>query len=213
MSTRFATSIGGDLVAIYCAPTLAVRAEGLLAHLAKLHARGRGLADGDTISCGGSLLALRRQRGELVVHEPAFDGDPLSETRPDVTTTLRTLDSQIELLARCSAPAQPTMFWETVTVPRGTLDVRRVYLHRHRKLSMRDSGWSLAPLDGEAEGLGTLFVHEILAKRPALVPALAFPEGWLVVFDGNRVQSVLDPSERQVWPAPRRASRERYAIS
>ena len=140
------------------------------------------------------------------------------------TTTLAAVDAQLDLLARAIAPARPTMFWETMRVARGALGVRRVYLERRRRADVRDSGWMLAPLDGEpgdgdadadagtgaAEPRG---VHELFAARPALAGALAFPEGWLVVFDGDRAHAILDPGGRQVWPPPppgRRKLARRY---
>jgi hypothetical protein len=198
-------SVGGVRVAVRCASRLEARARALFAHLRAAHARGTRIVDGATVTFGGSLLAFSREDdGVLALREPDFDGDPFSATRGDLTSTLATVDAQLELLARASAAARTTMFWETLTVANGALGVRRVYVERRKRLGLRDSGWLVAPLDGDdREALETRFVHEIVSQRPALAAALAFPEGWLVVFDGDRVHAVLDPGGSQRWPRQR----------
>jgi hypothetical protein len=208
MFSRFTASVGGVIVALRCASRLEARAHALFAHLRKAQTRGTRIVDGATVTYGGSLLAfVRGTEGVLELREPDFDGDPFSSTRGDLTSTLTTVDTQLELLARASAPARTTMFWETLTVAGGALGMRRVYVERKKRLGgVRDSGWTIGPLDGEDDKQETRFVHEIVSRRPALAAALAFPEGWLVVFDGDRVHAVLDPDGSQRWPRQRARS-------
>src|SRR5207253_4470884 len=115
---------------------------------------------------GSSLLALVRADGDLLeLREPDFDGDPFSATRADLTATLACVDAQLELLARASAPARTTMFWETLTIAGGAVDVRRVYVERKKRVGVRDSGWLVAPLDGDDGREETRFVHELVSLR------------------------------------------------
>src|SRR5438094_828750 len=191
--SRFTASIGGVTVAVSCAPRLESRANALFAHLRAACARGTRMRDGSTITYGSSLLALVRTEDDLLeLREPDFDGDPFSATRADLTATLACVDAQLELLARVSSSARTTMFWETLIIAGGAVDVRRVYVERRKRVGIRDSGWILAPLDGDDGQEETRFVHELVSLRPALAAALAFPEGWLVVFDGDRVHAILD---------------------
>lgn len=205
MSSRFSATIGGVPVALRCEPRFEARALALFAHLRAAQMRGTRIRDGATVTYGGSLLAFARgDDGILELREPDFAGDPFSATRGDLTSTLATMDAQLELLARASAPARTTMFWETLTIEGGALGVRRVYVERKKRLGgLRDSGFTLAPLDGDDGQPETRFVHEVVSRRPALAAALAFPEGWLVVFDGDRVHAVLDPGGTQRWPRQR----------
>ncbi len=186
-----------------CDARLEPRALALIAHLRSAYARGTRVQDGATLKYGSSLLVLRREDDALAVREPDFGGDPFGATRDDLTLTLAIVDGQLDLLARATAPARATMFWETMLVTRGALGVRRVYLERRKRLGLRDSGWTLGPLDGDDADVETRGVDELFVARPALASALAFPEGWLLVFDGDRPHAILDPAGRQAWPALR----------
>jgi hypothetical protein len=42
-------------------------------------------------------------------------------------------------------------------------------------------------------------VYQLLKLRPSLLQALAIPRGYLVVFNGDEIEAVLNEEEIDIW--------------
>jgi hypothetical protein len=202
---RHTLRVGDVELVASCDDTYARPARSLLEAVASFHGKGKGLADGVTVQFGWSLLTLRRRGDELRVCEPDFDGNPLSEVREDVTCTLAVLVEQAVVVNRLDVEPVEVRFDETVLLARGCLAERRVYLERSEP-EAGDSGWYVGPVDSPApeqrpENFEWLRVYELLGRRAPLLQALGLPTGYLVVFDGDQIDAVLDEDEQDVWAA------------
>jgi len=198
--------IGSTTVIVECGDDLRPQAEGLLGKLAELHERGPALRDGTTIEFGWAPLRLRAADGGLLVCEPDFDGNPWQDWAPTVDRTLRVLSGQVALLNTLGVAGVPARFDDKVVAARGCLDVPRIYLERVTPEAAHDSGWYIDTVDGpdtprppdELEGL---YVYQLLARRPPVLPLLALPPGYLAVMNGDEVEGIADADGTTVWPA------------
>jgi hypothetical protein len=94
-------------------------------------------------------------------------------------------------------------FDEAVLLARGCLGQRRIYLQRGEP-APGDSGWYVGPVDSpvpeqKAENFESLRVFELLSRRAAVLQVMGLPPGFLAVFDGDRIEAVLDDQDRDVW--------------
>jgi hypothetical protein len=67
-----------------------------------------------------------------------------------------------------------------------------------------DSGWYIGPVDDpggppDSDELETRHLFQFLGARPSLLDIVALPEGYIVVFDGETIEAVLDPDDQNVW--------------
>ena len=84
---------------------------------------------------------------------------------------------------------------------RRVLDLRRIYMHRRKPVSERDSGWYIGPADDIGEPtdptqLDAIYVYRLLNLRKALLRVMALPPEYIVVFDDDEIEAVVDPSNR-----------------
>jgi hypothetical protein len=202
---RYTLQAGDVRLVTCCDDAFAEPANSLLQAVASFRGRGKGLNDGVTIQFGWSILTLRRQGDELLICEPDFSGDPLTEVREDVTCTLAVLVGQAALINRLGVEPVEVRFDESVLVARGCLADRRVFLQRGDP-SPGDSGWYVGPVDSpapeqKAENFESLPVFELLSRRASLLQVLGLPPGYLTVFDGDEIDAIFDEQDRNVWAA------------
>ncbi|HEU0033533.1 MAG TPA: hypothetical protein VFQ53_23035 [Kofleriaceae bacterium] len=193
--------VGARLLVAKCDPALHYHAESVLRLLDELDAAGCRLDDGTHITLGWSRLSLRAEAGQLVVCEPRFDGNALVETRDDITRSLAILVEQSSLVSHLGVASQPTAYDQWITVAVGALDQPRCYAERQHTDDPDDSGWYIGPsdpskLEVECERIRA---YELLHRRPALLPALALPTGYLIAFDGASIEAVLDDADCDLW--------------
>lgn len=200
---EFRRQVGRRVLRARCADALAAQAEWLLGVVASFDGRGKGLADGVSIQLGWSLLRLRQDGSELAVCEPDFAANPFEQVRDDVTRPLTVQTRQNAVLARLGIEGTPVRFDDKVIAKKGCLAEPRVYAQRQEP-DDGDSGWYVGPVGGPdgqpgVEDLEAWYVFQLLAVRPALLDVFMLPEGYLVVFDGERIDSVVDPDNHDVW--------------
>ena len=201
--TEHALDLGGLKLVARCDDGLAVQARSLLELLAGLRGKGKGLADGVTVQFGWLVLTLRRRGKKLLVCEPDFDGDPFHDLREEVSCTLSVLVGMTAVLNRLGVNGLSARFDDKVVAAKGRLAERRVYLQRS-KPRPGDSGWYVGPVDGRVPekkpaSYESLYVYELLRRRPNLLRVLALPPGFLAVFDGDEVEAIVDPNNNDVW--------------
>ena len=142
-------------------------------------------------------------KGEnLVFQEPDYDAEnPESAMRDDISASVRMLSEQTEVLARIGMQGQDVNFDEHVLLTKGALELDKVYLVRVASPGGRVTGWRIAGTEdeeGEME-IDSVPLYEVFRRRPALVRAMLLPVGFMVFFEGDRIQVIVDPNDEPVW--------------
>lgn len=199
----FRRQIGQWILRARCADSLASQAGWLLDQVASFDGQGKGLADGVTVQVGWCVLRLRQAGNELSVTEPDFASNPFQEFRDDVTCSLTVMARQHRVVTRVGAVPVSVRFDDKVVLQRGCLAEPAVYAQRQAP-KPGDSGWFVGSRAGPDTTLGVddleaLHVYELLTERPSLLDVLMLPEGYLVLFDGDRIEAVVDPDDHDVW--------------
>ena len=193
----------GSLLVAYCDSDLAEQANGLLRMIEEADEHVGGLRDDTVIEFGWVPLRLRAENDEFVVCEPDYAGD-VNQFVPSVSRTLRVVAEQTALVNALGVEGVAAKYSQGVVLQCGVLDLRRIYMHRRQPVSDRDSGWYIGPADDIGEPrdpsqLDAIYVYRLLNVRPALLRVMALPSEYLVVFDRDEIEAVVDPSNR-VWP-------------
>jgi len=197
--------LGNRTIVVTCSDHLQVQADSLLGEIRNVEdSRGAGfLKDRSTIIFGWSLLTLKLEAGELVVHEPDFARDPLKHTRGDVSCTLDVLAQQARIVNGLRIEPADVDFRHTMVALRGCLQNRRIYLERKLAAHHGDSGWYVGDADATVDVLPeyeSLRIYQLLPLRPVLMQFLTLPVGYLVVLDDEKVEAVLNEKGLRVTP-------------
>lgn len=200
---EFRKKVGRSTLRARCAENLSSSAEWLLNTVASFAGQGKWLADGVIVQVGWSLLRLRGDDAELTVCEPDFNTNPFRDFRDDVTCTLTVLARQNLIHQRLGIERTPVRYDDKVVFKKGCLADKRVYAQRQEP-GDGDSGWYLGPVEGRSEApdaseMEARYVFQLLSERPCLLDIVALPEGYLVVFDGDTIEAILDPENDDVW--------------
>jgi hypothetical protein len=185
----------GARVIATCDPALHWQAESVLQLFEELEATGNPIVAGRSIPLGWSQLSVRTRGDDLVLCEPRFEGDPFAELNDDITRTLAVLVEQAALAQHLGVASQPTAFHAELIVACGALTTARIYCERS------ETGWYIGPTEHAGGELDceTLPVYRLVQLRPALLAVLALPVGYLVAFDGDAIEAVLDASDTNLW--------------
>jgi hypothetical protein len=177
----------GTRVIATCDPALDLQAESVLHLFEEIEAMGSPILAGRSIPLGWSKLSVHARGDDFVLCEPRFDGDPFVEVSDDITQTLSVIVEQTAITQRLGVASQHTAFHDEVVVAVGALDLPRIYCERS------ETGWYIGPRDHEGVlDCETLRVYQLLQLRPAVLSVLALPVGYLVAFDGDSIETVLD---------------------
>lgn len=202
MISRSARINGRDVV-VQCADSLHQQASFLLDLIKGIEKeKGPGfLKDGTRLQIGWSILTLRTRGSELLVCEPDFDGNPSQSTRDDVSSTLLVQAQQSDFLRGLGLGGTPVSFQDKVVLAKGCLDDPKIYLER-KPPSQGDSGWFIGRVDkfGNNKDLEALYVFQLLKRRPALMQVLLLPPGFLIVIEGDRIESILNGKDQHLSP-------------
>jgi len=193
-------------IEVRCEDKLREQGQWLADTIAEFEGRGRALSDGVALDVGWTTFVLRIQPdGSLRVCEPDYAADPFKSLRPEVTTSLTVLAAQIDLARSLDLEAVPCRFDQKLIVRKGALNEARIFANR-REANGGDSGWYVGPAhDGrpgdppKAEDLETLRLYQLLARRPAILYALALPTGYTVVWKGHDIEALADAQGRNLW--------------
>jgi hypothetical protein len=199
---RYSIASRGRLLVAECGPDLQEQAAILLKLAAETDARGEDLSPGMVIEYGWAPLKLFVEAGDLVFSEPDYTGD-VNETVPSVDHTLRVLAGQTRLLNSLGVEGVAARYDQGIVLKRGALGLPRVSLLRRAPVSADDSGWYIGSPDDHAppdQGeLDAMFVYGLLGVRPALLSVMALPVDYLVIFDGDKIESAFDNQGAQLW--------------
>jgi hypothetical protein len=201
--SRNVLDLGDMTLVLRCTEAWDLQARAVLQMLAGLRGRDKGLADGVTVQLGWSMLTLQRLGRDLIVHEPDFARDPFHDLRDDVTVTLAVLARQAAVLNRVAVKGVPVRWDDKMVIARGCLGERRVYMQRADPRP-GDSGWYVGPVDlpgpgKDPGGYEAVYVFEVLNLRDPLLQMIALPQRYLVVFDGDKVEAIVDGDDKNRW--------------
>ncbi len=195
--------VGSLCLVANCADELCDQARWLLETIKKLNEKGLPLEDRVRIQFGWSLLTLKRRDSEVIVCEPDYSGNPFSEAVDNVTRTLWVQALQVEVLRKLGLEGNPARFHDKIVTGKRCLDEPKVFLQRQGTQEPGDSGWFVGRVQENQETVGeyeSLVVYKLLFRRPTLLQVLALPPDFVVVYDGDRIESILDPQDRPIWP-------------
>jgi len=186
---RLARLIGGAEVVIQCQPEAVSQAQWLFSRLEAMNP----LVHGTIVAFGWSTLTLLRDLQSLVVHEPDFDGNAEGNVRPDVTCSLQVQGQMLQAARRAGVEPRFPKFSEFVAVEPGCLEEPKVLLIRSSSRFANDLGWLVFRGQELRAAPDKIEVYRLLSLRPALMQALALPNDWLVVFEGDEIVGVQPP--------------------
>jgi hypothetical protein len=188
---RLTTRIGSKLVAVNCQGALRPQCKWLLGYLRETFSpKVEQLRDGFKLQVGWSTLCLREQDGELLVCEPDYRGDPFTRWHDDITSTLTVQAQQNDILKQTGAEGVAALFQHKIVLANGCLAEQRIYLHRTKGSPPGDSGWYVGPVTKSKDQpvYEAMYVYQLLQQRPALLQVLALPPGFMVIFDGDKIE-------------------------
>ncbi|GEM_PF-1154337 len=200
----FSLPYGERTVFVTADPSLELEVERLFTLLEDLRAESVEISARTQLPIGWTTLtfSVEGPYGErLVVREPDYDGDPESNTRPELSVSLEVLGRQRAVLERVGVAGEPIDFDQHVLTVRGVLEEQDLFLVRVRSPGGRLTGWRVAPLSGVVPGVEveSLPVHTILQRRPALLDAMLLPPGYMAYFSGDALTRVLNERDEVVW--------------
>jgi hypothetical protein len=193
--------IGVKRVTARCAQRVALQAQWVLDLLGKLELESEILRDGSRIELGWVILTVAGTSGEFTLLAPDFARDPFRDATDDLTVCLEVQAKQNDVLRRLGVEGETASFQDKVVIAKGALHLERVYLERTANVAKGDSGWYIGPVinTDEKPPLEAIYVFELLKHRPDLLQVLALPPGYLVVFDRDKIESILNSDDVDVW--------------
>jgi hypothetical protein len=122
----------------------------------------------------------------------------------DLSLPLRVLAEQSALLAEIGLPADASTpsFRDRVIIEAGAESAESVYLHRIPVERDDDSGWYLgiSEKDHVRGELRACRVADLLRLRRTAMQLLALPDGTMAFLYGDKLRSIIDANDRQLWP-------------
>ena len=201
---KFQKQIGPFLITANCAQQFSKQAEALLKKLAELNEKGPALRDGTVIRFGWSDLKLIQHDEELVVYEPDFSKNPFEDYVADVTSTIQVLVEQTNLLHHIHIEGIACIYSDRIILAKGALDVEEIYLQRSASTPKNNSGWYIGKTrddnkkEKEIQDYESRYGFEVFQIRPSLMKCLVLPVGFLVLMNGNRIESIVDVDNNNV---------------
>ncbi|MBG1241065.1 immunity protein Imm33 domain-containing protein [Nostoc sp. NZL] len=202
---KFQRQIGAFNVVAHCPDDLEHQAQALLDKLAEINQQKSNLKDGTKVEFGWSILTLRGNEDELVVCEPYFSDDPFQNYLPVVDDTLRVITEQIELLNRVGVEGVNPSFQDKVVIAKGSLQANHIYLERKSpEANTHNSGWYIGEVTQDKpeqtdDNFEAVYVYQLLNQRPALMPILALPPGYLVIVNEDIIEAIFNKDNQNIW--------------
>jgi hypothetical protein len=208
MMREFERAVGQTALALRCDARLSTQAEWLLRTVGKV-LEATPFREGMTIQVGWTRFSLRTQAGRVLVCEPSFHGNPFAASNLDVTLSLAILAAHDEMIQALGVEPAPVSFHHSVLIARGSLSERRVFMERRHAADGDDSGWCVgivgqpAPTEASDDAEWIRATELLRVRRPLVIP-LILPAGYVVVWDGDTIESLETPGRQSRW-SPRAA--------
>jgi hypothetical protein len=198
---EFTLPYGARTIHVYADPELDGEVARLFLLFEDLRAEAVPLTEQTRLPIGWTTLSFTDDGERLIVQEPDYDHEPENRTRPDISVSLATLARQRRVLEQVGVPGAAIDFDQHVLAIRGVLEQTEVMLIRVESPGGRMTGWRLTPAAGieDSDEVETLPVYAILAARPELLDAMLLPPGYLVLYSGDQLTTVVNESDEIVW--------------
>jgi len=202
---QVAREVAGVPFVVHCDEGLRSQAGSLLDTLARMSAGGSRFESGQSIDFGGMWFSLARRGPELVVGRPVLQGQAVLGEDADVSPLLECLVRQLAVARRVGVEPVEARLPDKVVIEKDCLSLPRLYLQRSEP-GPGDSGWFIgnverAERDESPGALEALPVWRLFHLRPALLTVLALPPAHLAGLDGESIEAVVDPSNRELSAA------------
>lgn len=201
--SEFRLNAGSVCLVTNCADELSDQATWLLESIRALYGPSLVVGHAIRIQFGWTLLTLKPRNGDVVVCEPDYAADAFRDSVEDVTRTLWVQAQQCDLLRQLGLDAHVARFRDKVVIARSCLEERRVFLQRQRVEEAGDSGWFIGSVQEHTDSESnyeSLYVYQVLIRRPSLLRVMSLPPDYVAVFDDDHLESILDPQDRHIWP-------------
>jgi hypothetical protein len=143
------------------------------------------------------------QPGDRVERKADAAADRVAEARRLDNTAIspvRVLAKEAAILHALGVKGIAAKYNQGLVIKRGTLQLGQVNMHGREPVNSRDSGWRIGPADDFAPpdeaDLAALQVYQLLLVPPAMLAVMAFPYGYIAVFEGDEIKAVLDEHGR-----------------
>lgn len=197
---------GRKFIATCSKEYLSPQAEWLLALFEEIEAERGTLTHGMRIQAGWTMYTLVERDGAVEIVAPDYNSDPFSKITHDLSTSLSVQLAQNHILEIYGIEGEFCLFQDKIVVAKGVFTEEKVYLERSTCSDDRgtkgDSGWYLGPVKKNNENieLEAYYIYQLLNLRPSLLKALAVARGYLVVFEGEEIEAVLDENNNRIMP-------------
>jgi hypothetical protein len=198
---EFLMRYGARTIAVYADPRLDGEVARLFLLFEDLRAEAVPLSEQTRLPIGWTTLSFTDDGERLIVQEPDYDNQPETRTRPDISVSLATLARQRRVLEQVGVPGAAIDFDQHVLSIVGVLEQSELMLIRVESPGGRMTGWRLTPAEGIAESdeVESLPVYAILAARPELLDAMLLPPGYLVLYSGDQLTTIVNEANEIVW--------------
>lgn len=190
-----------DHFTLTCAEDLAAQGEYFADVICKHAMQGSGFVEGATFQIGWCILKLVMSGTQLELQEPDYTTDPFLNYRSDISNSLKVLLAQNELIQRANAIPWPARFDERIVIRKGCLSEARLYMERS-KPTANDSGWYISEAGEQStpdpSELESIYSFELLSLRPALLSCLLLPPGWLAIWQGSKIEAVVNAEDQVI---------------
>jgi hypothetical protein len=115
------------------------------------------------------------------------------------------LAEQLSFNRKLNIEAHPAEYYKKIIISKGCLAKNNIYLDRQEieEDEENDSGWFIGESDADAppdeDNYEAIHVYDCFRLRRSLMKVLALPPGYLVVFNGNEIEAVLDGNNQNIW--------------
>lgn len=199
---EFTKKIGNKRIGLRCHESLRRQAEWLL-ELFREIVIDKGeevLSDGYRIQVGWTIFTVvQKHHGRFVLCEPDYSKDPFRDIYDDVTCSLSVQAEQNDFVLKVGVAPLATSFQDKIVYSAAITDEKRIYLER-KPAHPNDSGWYIGVDESHAStnDLRACFAYELLRIKPEIVKVLQLPEGYLVIFNDNELEAVVNPENDTV---------------
>lgn len=192
---------GEQTIYVYADPALGTEVDRLFLLFEDLLAESVPLTADTRLPIGWTTLSFAADHDRLIVEEPDYANDPEANTRPDISRSLATLARQRAVLQQVGVPGEAIDFDQHVLTITGVLEREEVMLVRVESPGGRMTGWRLTPAEGieEADEIESLPVYMIFNARPELLDAMLLPAGYLALYSGARLTTIVNVDNEIVW--------------
>ncbi|MCM3030913.1 hypothetical protein [Niallia sp. MER 6] len=159
------------------------------------------LIHGFSLQVGWSVYYLHeRETGNFILTSPDYSRNPFEDTTKDLTLALWVQLDQGHFLRKLNVDGLSIKFSDKIILSKGVLELEKIYLQRNGDVEVGDSGWYIGPVeDDNTIELYALYAYQLLKIKPEIIQVLALPNDYMVVFENNEIQAVLNENDVDVF--------------